>query len=194
MPVDAGAHAVDRYLELPRAPGVPVDEVTFSLPAGAADESCRRATCSCIRIRAARAESLGHHELQVFCDCLTTVPVMIVGVSRNAQPVRGSHVIDLTNQTSLAQLIDLMRRAAVVVSVDSGPCIAAAVNDQTLGLHTWSDPRKVGPYNPKAWVWKAGRIAHRRTSAPGSAITRKRSTKAMHAASRTSRWLRAELG
>jgi ADP-heptose:LPS heptosyltransferase len=39
--------------------------------------------------------------------------------------------------------------------------IAAAVNDRTLGLYTWSDPRKVGPYNPKAWAWKAGRIAHR---------------------------------
>jgi hypothetical protein len=39
--------------------------------------------------------------------------------------------------------------------------MAAAVNDRTLGIHTWSDPRKVGPYNPRAWVWKAGRIVHR---------------------------------
>ena len=39
--------------------------------------------------------------------------------------------------------------------------IAAAVNDATLGLHTWSDPRRVGPYNPRAWVWKDGRIDHR---------------------------------
>ena len=35
------------------------------------------------------------------------------------------------------------------------------VNDATLGLHTWSDPRRVGPYNPRAWVWKDGRIDHR---------------------------------
>jgi ADP-heptose:LPS heptosyltransferase len=55
-----------------------------------------------------------------------------------------------------------MRRAAAVVSVDSGPMhIAAAVNNATLGIHTWSDPRKVGPYNPEAWVWKSGRIARR---------------------------------
>lgn len=163
VPVDAGAHAVDRYLELPRALGVPVDEVTFSLPAGAAlGRELPKGYVLVHPYSRGAGKSLGHHELQVFCDCLTTVPVMIVGVSKNAQPVRGSHVIDLTNQTSLAQLIDLMRRAAVVVSVDSGPMhIAAAVNDQTLGLHTWSDPRKVGPYNPKAWVWKAGRIAHR---------------------------------
>jgi ADP-heptose:LPS heptosyltransferase len=62
----------------------------------------------------------------------------------------------------LAELIACLRAAHWVVSVDSGPMhMAAAVNDQTLALHTWSDPRRVGPYNPRAWVWKAGRIAHR---------------------------------
>jgi heptosyltransferase I len=56
----------------------------------------------------------------------------------------------------------VLRRARFCISVDSGPMhIAAAVNDRTLGLHTWSDPRRVGPYNPRAWVWKAGRIARR---------------------------------
>ena len=49
--------------------------------------------------------------------------------------------------------------------------IAAAVNDRTLGLHTWSDPRKVGPYNPRAWVWKAGRIAHRPDFTPTESTT-----------------------
>ena len=163
IPVDAGAHAVDRYLELPRALGVPVNEVTFPLPAGAPVEAALPPNYVLVHPYSRGAgKSLGAHELQVLCDCLTTATIVIVGVSRDATPVRGGHVIDLTNQTSIAQLIALMRGAAVVVSVDSGPMhIAAAVNDNTLGLHTWSDPRKVGPYNPKAWVWKAGRIAHR---------------------------------
>jgi ADP-heptose:LPS heptosyltransferase len=163
IPVDAGAHAVDRYLELPRALGVPVNEVIFPLPAGAPIEAALPPNYVLVHPYSRGAgKSLGAHELQVLCDCLTTATIVIIGVSRDATPVRGSHVIDLTNQTSIAQLIALMRGAAAVVSVDSGPMhIAAAVNDNTLGLHTWSDPRKVGPYNPKAWVWKAGRIAHR---------------------------------
>ena len=50
-----------------------------------------------------------------------------------------------------------MRRAAWVVSVDSGPMhIASALSPRLLSLHTWSDPKRVGPYNPEAWVWQNG--------------------------------------
>ncbi len=40
--------------------------------------------------------------------------------------------------------------------------IAAALGTNVLGIHTWSDPRKVGPYPAGCLVWKAGRIADRR--------------------------------
>ena len=53
----------------------------------------------------------------------------------------------------------LLRRARFVVSVDSGPMhLAAAVTGDLLGIHTWTDPRKVGPHNEASWVWKAGAI------------------------------------
>jgi len=56
-------------------------------------------------------------------------------------------------------LIRLIRVARFVVSVDSGPMhIAAAVNDRLLSIHTLTDPRRVGPYNPNAWVWKNGEL------------------------------------
>ena len=63
----------------------------------------------------------------------------------------------------IAGLLWLLRQAQVIVSVDSGPMhIAAAVQPaRTIGIHTWSDPRFVGPYDRRARVWKAGRIAHR---------------------------------
>jgi ADP-heptose:LPS heptosyltransferase len=67
--------------------------------------------------------------------------------------------VDLTNQTSLLQLIRLIRVARFVVSVDSGPMhIAAAVNDRLLSIHTWTDPLRVGPYKPEAWIWKNGQL------------------------------------
>jgi ADP-heptose:LPS heptosyltransferase len=56
-------------------------------------------------------------------------------------------------------LIWLIRAARFVVSVDSGPMhIAAAVTDNLLSIHTWTDPRRVGPYNSDAWVWKNGQL------------------------------------
>jgi ADP-heptose:LPS heptosyltransferase len=57
------------------------------------------------------------------------------------------------------QLVRLIRVARFVVSVDSGPMhIAAAISQNLLSIHTWTDPRRVGPYNPDAWVWKKGKI------------------------------------
>jgi len=36
--------------------------------------------------------------------------------------------------------------------------IAAALSDRLVSIHTWSDPRTVGPYAPGAHVWKGGEL------------------------------------
>jgi ADP-heptose:LPS heptosyltransferase len=163
IPVDAKAHAVDRYLAMDRALGIEPASVEFPLPGGCPVEQALPEDFVLVHPHSrGSGKSLGCNELQVLCECLSTMPVVVVGVNAQAPQVRGAHVIDLTNQSTLLQLIWLMRRAKQIISVDSGPMhIAAAVNDRTLGIHTWSDPRKVGPYNPKALIWKSGRIAHR---------------------------------
>ncbi|HEV2096532.1 MAG TPA: glycosyltransferase family 9 protein, partial [Chthoniobacterales bacterium] len=67
--------------------------------------------------------------------------------------------VNLTNQTSLLQLVWVLRAAAFTISVDSGPMhIAAAVSDNLLSIHTWTDPARVGPYNRAAWIWKNGEV------------------------------------
>ena len=164
VPVDASAHAVDRYLELPRALGVRVAAPSFPLAAGSPVESAAAQQPFILVHPYSRGagKSLDAASLRALCASLAPHQVIIVGVHHEPIPLGGEHVCDMTNATTLAQLIWLMRRAQFIVSVDSGPMhIAAAVNDRTLGIHTWSDPRKVGPHNPRAWVWKAGRIAHR---------------------------------
>ena len=68
-------------------------------------------------------------------------------------------VENLLNRTTLLELIWLIRRAQWVVSVDSGPMhMAAALTANLLSIHTWSDPRLVGPYQAEAWVWKGGEL------------------------------------
>ena len=91
------------------------------------------------------------------------MPVVLLGVSDSPAHALPGNVIDLTNQTSLAQLIHLLRGASFTISVDSGPMhIAAAISDRILGLFSWSDPRLVGPYPPESWIWKNGAIFQRR--------------------------------
>lgn len=76
-------------------------------------------------------------------------------------------VIDLTGKTSLAELIGILRSARFVVSVDSGPMhLASAIGVPMLGVHTWSDPRLVGPFDKGAWIWQGGGIRPQDLSKP----------------------------
>jgi hypothetical protein len=36
--------------------------------------------------------------------------------------------------------------------------IAAAISSRLVSIHTWTDPRRVGPYNADASVWKNGQL------------------------------------
>lgn len=166
IPVDAAAHAVDRYLTLPRALGLTIDAEHLSFPLAAGTLPAQWPPRDDLIIlhpwSRGAGKSLTPGALQALCDTLAPHPVVLVGMSDDKARPAGAHITDFSHRTSLAELIACLRHARRVISVDSGPMhIAAAVNDNTLGLHTWSDPRKVGPYNPRAWVWKAGRIAHR---------------------------------
>ena len=163
--VNAEDHAVDRYLQMPRALGVEMraGEVEFPLPEGKAPDGMVPPKNYILLHPCSRGEgkSLKHEVIQALCDCLAPHPMVVVGQSEEARTINGSHVISLVNQTGLLELIWLIRNARGCISADSGPMhIASGITDFTLAIHTWSNPRKVGPYNHRAWVWKAGRIAH----------------------------------
>ncbi len=167
IPVDASAHAVDRYLTLSAALGADAKagRIEFPLPVGEPVESGVSLPDDFILLHPfsrGRGKSLDEESLRSLCECLAPRVVIIAGRSVKPLPFSAPHVISLLNETSLAQLIWLIRRARAIVSVDSGPMhIAAAIQpERTLGIHTWSDPRRVGPYDARAWVWKADRIAH----------------------------------
>lgn len=165
--VDPGAHAVDRYVSIVRALGLAMNGVkpVFPLPSGEPVDDVARLDKSFIVLHPwsrGEGKSLSGEVLQTLCDCLAPRTVVLAGITGAPDRPLGAHLLDVSNRTSLPQLIWLMRRASFCVSVDSGPMhIASAVNDRVLGIHTWSDPRKVGPYSPSAWVWKAGRIDRR---------------------------------
>jgi ADP-heptose:LPS heptosyltransferase len=192
--VEAGGHAVDRYLAVPRALGVEVgDEVRFPLAAGSRPAGWPGGEVIVVHpYSRGEGKSLGPESLRALLEALAPMPVVLVGVgpAGAGEGVWSGRVTNLVNQTSLGELIWCLREARWVISVDSGPMhMAAAVNANTIGLHTWTDPRKVGPYPPEAWVWKAGRICPRgELSAAECEVTREVDEEA---AGEVGRWVTA---
>jgi ADP-heptose:LPS heptosyltransferase len=101
-------------------------------------------------------KSLANDDLVRLCKALGDVRVVIAGRRDEALP-RIDNAIDLLNETSLLQLIWLIRHAQFVVSVDSGPMhIAAAITSRLVAIHTWSNPLRIGPFHRDALVWQHG--------------------------------------
>ncbi len=175
--VDRHEHAVERYLKLAECFGANIDRpLNFPLPSGDPmprfDESIPYVLLHPYA-RGAR-KSLTDSAVLSFCRAFAPVRVVLAGRAQRTFPVP-ENCVSLLNQTSILQLIWLIRSARFTVSVDSGPMhIAAATSDRLVSIHTWSDPHKVGPYNPNAWVWKSGELVQVRDLQPPAKRQRKR--------------------
>jgi heptosyltransferase I len=170
--VDRRSHPVERYLKLAECAGATVGEaLRCSIPSGDPLPRFDAHPPFVLLHPFARGQdkSLSNGVIEEFCRTLAPTRVVLVGQSSLRRRFGGvgmrnrvntpENCVDLTRQTSLLQLIWLIRVARFVVSVESGPMhIAAAVTGNLLSIHTWTDPRRVGPYNPDAWVWKHGQL------------------------------------
>jgi len=159
--VDRRGHAVERYLKLVECAGATVGEsLRCSVPSGDPLPRFDAHPPFVLLHPFARGQdkSLSNAVVEEFCRSLAPTRVVVVGQSHR-RITTPENCVDLTRQTSLLQLIWLIRVARFVISVESGPMhIAAAVNPNLLSIHSWSDPSRIGPYNPDAWVWKHGQL------------------------------------
>ena len=165
-------HAVDRYLELATAftgpqgplgtdPSLLGTDLEWPLPAGQPVQGVEPGYVLLHPFSRGTGKSLTPSQVSEFCEALAPTRVVVAGrAEMRIQP--RPNMLDLLNRTSMAELLWLIRQAAYVVSVDSGPMhIAAALTSRLLSIHTWSDPRKVGPYRSDAWVWQQGKVFQR---------------------------------
>ncbi len=153
-------HAVDRYLSLADLAGGDTRTPSFPLPPGqpidGLDTEMLKDAVLFHPFARGEGKSL---PLPMIADTIRAMaprPVMLIGVGGPGEgAVWPENAMSLLNQTDLPQLIWLLRKGAAMISVDSGPMhLAAALDLPLLSLHTWSDPRKVGPWRKNAWVWK----------------------------------------
>jgi heptosyltransferase-1 len=159
--VNRREHALERYLKLAELAGAKVGEaLRCPLPTGDTLPRFDEYPPFILLHPFARGQkkSLSNSVIEKFCRAFAPTRVVVVGKAQRKIDT-AENCVDLTNQTSLLQLIRLLRVARFVVSVDSGPMhIAAAVAQNLLSIHTWTNPRRVGPYNPDAWIWRNGKI------------------------------------
>jgi heptosyltransferase I len=159
--VNRHEHAVQRYLKLAELAGAKIGEAArYPLPSG--DPLPRFDEFPPFILlhpfARGRGKSLSKAVIEEICNAFAPIRVVVVG--KSSRRIDGfDNCVELTNQTTLLQLVHLIRKARFVISVDSGPMhIAAALSDNLLSIHTWTDPRRVGPFNPDAWIWKPGQI------------------------------------
>ncbi|MGB8356149.1 MAG: glycosyltransferase family 9 protein [Chthoniobacteraceae bacterium] len=158
-------HAVTRYLKLVADLGVDVNvPLEFPLPTGEKPLGAELPERYLLVHPFSRGEnkSLSRESLERMFQLLAPIPIVLAGrAEKDFQVPRGC--VNLLNRTSLPELIWLIRHAQFTVSVDSGPMhIAAAITGRLLGIHNWTNPLLVGPYNPEAWVWKNGGLLQMR--------------------------------
>jgi heptosyltransferase I len=163
--VNKRAHAVERYLELAQLAGARLGEpLRFAVPTG--DPLPRFDDYPPFIVlhpfSRGRRKSMSARAIVQLCAACSPTRVVVVGRSP-AQFDAPENCVNVTNHTTLLQLVWLIRMARFVVTVDSGPShIAAAVGARMVTIHTWTDPRRVGPYDPDAWVWRNGELRQMR--------------------------------
>lgn len=81
-------------------------------------------------------------------------------------------LLDLVGKDTLKKALALYRRAAIVLSPDSGPVhMANAVGTPVLGLYAATDPARSGPYSDRQWcVDRYGAAARKFRGKPASEL------------------------
>lgn len=164
IPVQRGEHSVRRYLRSLPALGIdPETPWNWNLPAG---EPCAALSWGGDYIvlhpfSRGEGKSMDATSIREFVNAFqsrSSLRIVVVGTG-SLEADLGGRVVDLLGKTDLRQLIGVLRGARFVASVDSGPMhLAAALGVPLLSIHTWSDPRLVGPYSENAWIWQGGEI------------------------------------
>ncbi len=151
-------HAVDRYLLLARQLGLDVDRVEFPLAPDPRGPKAPRE--SLILINPGARWVTKRWPASRFSELIACLAarwpdhrIAILGSADERLPAeaiaRGAHapVEVLAGRTTLPQLMDLMRRAKLVVTNDSGPMhLAVAVGTPVVGIMGPTNPRLTGPY------------------------------------------------
>jgi heptosyltransferase I len=164
IPEDMTKHAVDRYLDFPKYLGATISSPAFQIAIG---EESRKNVDGILALHRITGPFVAlnpvaywdtklwdDERFAALCDRigeLYSIPVVLTGQKApSLEKIRAlTHqgVINLEGQTTLKDLAELYRRAALLITTDSGPMhLAAAVGTPVVALFGPTDPKRTGPY------------------------------------------------
>ena len=159
-------HQVDGFLEFARALGLPAEAPEWNLPVSAEDTAWANETlgegapilmispCSSHPLRNWRAE----HYAKVADYAITELAMRVVltGGPSELEKTTGAEIeaamrnraLNLIGKDTIRQSVALLKKAAVVISPDSGPAhLASCVGTPVIGLYAATPSIRSGPYN-----------------------------------------------
>jgi len=151
-------HAVERYMKMAAELGCDAQDMVFPfpLPANAGDAAGKLANFGpyAVLVPGARWKTK-IWPAERFGKVASMLPLRSVIVGAGADRAIADTVVShsdkkarsLAGETSLKELIEIMRHAEVVITNDSGPMhIAAALNVPVIAIFGPTSPKRTGPY------------------------------------------------
>jgi heptosyltransferase I len=135
----AKAEAVKSVAELLSRHKIEPERYAVLIPGSAQTSKCWPAE----RFGALANRLARDHALSIVATGSAAESPMIDQISRHAS----NPIVNLAGQTSLPQLVEVLRSARIVITNDTGPGhIAAALGKPLVMMFSWSNPLRVGPY------------------------------------------------
>lgn len=154
------SHMVGQYLEFARYLGVQTNKVRWCINTGAHKPKGLPSRYVVLNIGATkpanRWTAKGFADLAISIRKGCGVACVLTGAPEDApmadkiMALAGPALFNLTGQTTLLELVDVIDGAAVVVTCDTGPMhLAVALDKKVVALFGPSDHRRTGPYRGK---------------------------------------------
>lgn len=158
-------HVLDGFMGFAQALGVPTEKPSWEMPIGdenllwAAEHFDSEKPIAVISPAASKAERNWHSEgYAKIADSLVErgFEVIICGGPTNMEKLLAEEIMslakhplhNLVGQTSLKQLLAVLKLAHLVIAPDTGPAhMAVTVGTPVIGLYAHSNHHRTGPYN-----------------------------------------------
>ncbi len=159
------SHVLEGFMGFADAIGIPSENmVSWQMPIAKEDESWADLTCSelsdfvVISPAASKAErnwsAEGYAQIADYMNKKGLKVVLCGGpaaldkqVGDEIMKLSSCIALNLIGQTSLKQMLSVLKRARLVIAPDTGPAhMATTVGTQVIGLYAHSNPRRTGPY------------------------------------------------
>ena len=156
MPDKSSLHVVDQYVDVARAVGGEADRADFALrpPADALETVRKKAPPEFVVVNPGSAWASKRWPATHFAELIEALPIPAVLVGAKGETAAAEVVqlctkapVDLTGQTTIAELIALISLSRAHVGGDTGSThIAAALNKPAIGLYSSTRPERSCPY------------------------------------------------